>query len=210
MRFTPISLPTTPTSARKGRPTPSSSMARASERLVPSSASCGICRSRRGTASRTTWKRASASSCSAWASPAAPSWSIASCPASTSRPRCQTLWQRPWPARSSWPELVPRRRWRRSKANNMSIQLSPEAEALIRELVERGDYDDPETVVAEALRALVERKQLARLKAAIAIGDEQAARGQFVPWTPDFLDRLKREAAENVRLGRPFKDEVIP
>ena len=92
----------------------------------------------------------------------------------------------------------------------MSIQLSPEAEALIRELVERGDYDDPETVVAEALRALVERKQLARLKAAIAIGDEQAARGQFVPWTPDFLDRLKREAAENVRLGRPFKDEVIP
>jgi len=92
----------------------------------------------------------------------------------------------------------------------MSIQLSPEAEALIRELVERGDYDDPETVVAEALRALVERKQLARLKAAIAIGDEQAARGQVVPWTPDFVDWLKREAAENVRLGRPFKDEVIP
>jgi Arc/MetJ-type ribon-helix-helix transcriptional regulator len=92
----------------------------------------------------------------------------------------------------------------------MGIQLSPEAEALIRELIERGDYDDPETVVDDALDALVERNQLARLKAAIAVGDEQAARGQVVPWTPDFLDRLKREAAENVRLGRPFKDEVIP
>ena len=92
----------------------------------------------------------------------------------------------------------------------MSIHLSPEAEALIRELIERGDYDDPETVVDKALEALVERNQLARLKAAIAVGDEQAARGQVVPWTPDFLDRLKREAAENVRLGRPFKDEVIP
>jgi hypothetical protein len=56
----------------------------------------------------------------------------------------------------------------------------------------------------------LERNRLSRLRAAIAIGDEQAARGQVVAWTPDFMDRLKREAAENVRLGRPFKDEVIP
>ena len=92
----------------------------------------------------------------------------------------------------------------------MSIQLSPEAEALVRQLVERGDYDDPEAVVDEALRVLMERDKLKRLKELIAIGDEQAARGQVVPWTPDFLDRLKREAAEDIRLGRPFKDEVIP
>ena len=92
----------------------------------------------------------------------------------------------------------------------MSIQLSPEAEALVRQLIERGDYDDPEAVVDEALRVLMERDKLERLKELIAIGDEQAARGQVVPWTPDFLDRLKREAAEDIRLGRPFKDEVIP
>jgi putative addiction module CopG family antidote len=92
----------------------------------------------------------------------------------------------------------------------MSIQLSPEAEALVRELVERGAYDDPEAVVDEALRVLMERDKFERLKELIAVGDEQAARGQVVPWTPDFLDRLKREAAEDVRLGRPFKDEVIP
>ena len=92
----------------------------------------------------------------------------------------------------------------------MSIQLSPEAEALVRQLIARGDYDDPEMVVDEALRALVERDQLARLKAAIAIGVEQYDRGQFVPWTPDFLDRLKREAAEHVRNGMPIKDEVKP
>jgi putative addiction module CopG family antidote len=92
----------------------------------------------------------------------------------------------------------------------MSIQLSPKAEALVRQLVERGDYDDPEAVVDEALRVLMERDKLERLKELIAVGDEQAARGQVVPWTPDFLDRLKREAAEDVRLGRPFKDEVIP
>jgi putative addiction module CopG family antidote len=92
----------------------------------------------------------------------------------------------------------------------MSIQLSPEAEALVRQLIEAGDYDDPEAVVDEALRVLMERDKLERLKELIAVGDEQAARGQVVHWTPDFLDRLKREAAEDVRLGRPFKDEVIP
>jgi putative addiction module CopG family antidote len=92
----------------------------------------------------------------------------------------------------------------------MSIQLSPEAEALVRQLIEGGDYDDPEAVVDEALRVLMERDKIERLKELIAVGDEQAARGQVVPWTPDFLDRLKREAAEDVRLGRPFKDEVIP
>ena len=35
----------------------------------------------------------------------------------------------------------------------MNIQISPEAEHLIRELVERGDYDDPEAIVDEALAA---------------------------------------------------------
>ena len=92
----------------------------------------------------------------------------------------------------------------------MVIQISPESEATIRELVSRWGYDDEEAVVAEALRVLVERDTLERLRALIAIGDEQAARGEVVEWTPDFMDRLKRQSVENVRLGKPFKDEVIP
>ena len=92
----------------------------------------------------------------------------------------------------------------------MVIQLSPESEATIRELVERGGYDDEEAVVAEALRVLVERDKLERLRALIAVGDEQAARGHVAPWTPDFMDRLMRQSVENVRLGKPFKDEVVP
>jgi putative addiction module CopG family antidote len=92
----------------------------------------------------------------------------------------------------------------------MSIQLSPEAEALVRQLIARGDYDDPEMVVNEALRALVERDQFARLRDEIAIGVEQHARGQVVPWTPDSLDRLKREADVLVRSGKPIEDEFNP
>ena len=53
----------------------------------------------------------------------------------------------------------------------MSIQLSPEAEALVRQLIERGDYDDPEAVVDEALRVLMERDKLERLKELTALGE---------------------------------------
>ncbi len=92
----------------------------------------------------------------------------------------------------------------------MSIQLSPEAEALVRQLIARGDYDDPESVVDEALRVLIERDQHAKLKAEIAIGIEQIERGQVVEWTPDFLDRMKREADELVRSGKLNPDEFKP
>ncbi len=92
----------------------------------------------------------------------------------------------------------------------MSITLSPKAEAIVRQFVARGHYHDPESVVMTALQALAERDQLAQLQAAIAVGDEQLARGQVIQWTSDTLDRLKQEAEELVRMGRPFKDDVIP
>jgi putative addiction module CopG family antidote len=95
-------------------------------------------------------------------------------------------------------------------AGLMTIHLTPEAEALIQQLLAQGDYDNPEAVVEEALQTLVERDKLARLQAAIAVGDEQASQGRVIPWTPDFLDRLKRQSTEHVRLGKPFKDEAIP
>lgn len=92
----------------------------------------------------------------------------------------------------------------------MVIQLSPEAEARVRDLIERGGYEDAEAVVDEALRVLEERNQYVRLKAAIAIGVEQVERGEAVEWTPDFFDRLTREAIELARSGKPIKDEVRP
>lgn len=92
----------------------------------------------------------------------------------------------------------------------MVIRLTPEAEATIRNFVERGDYGDAEAVVAEALRVMAERDQYVKLKAAIAVGMEQYESGEMIPWTPDMLDRLKREADEIARSGIPIKDEVKP
>ena len=92
----------------------------------------------------------------------------------------------------------------------MIIQLSPESEAIVLRLVAQGDYDNPDTVVNEALRVLVERDQHAKLKAEIAIGIEQIERGEVVEWTPGFVDRLKREADELVRGGKLSLDELKP
>jgi antitoxin ParD1/3/4 len=92
----------------------------------------------------------------------------------------------------------------------VNVNLTPKLEALVREKVESGLYNNASEVVREALRLMEERDRLARLKAAIAVGDAQLARGEVVTWTPDFMERLMSEAAENVRNGKPIKDEVKP
>jgi len=92
----------------------------------------------------------------------------------------------------------------------MVVTLSLRAEELIRQKIEKGLYRDADEVIEEALQALDERERLVRLKAALASGDEQYARGQVVTWTPETMERLKREATENVLNGKPIKDEVKP
>ncbi len=94
----------------------------------------------------------------------------------------------------------------------MNVSLTPELEELVRRKVESGMYGSASEVVREALRLLEERdrEKLARLRAAIAVAEEQVARGEVIPWTPDLMERLKREAAEEDRLGLPIRDEVLP
>lgn len=90
----------------------------------------------------------------------------------------------------------------------VTITLSPRLEALIREKIASGQYDSAEDVVGEAPRQMEERDQLQRLRAAVA--EAEVARGETVAWVPDFMDRLKREAAENARRGRPIDDDIKP
>lgn len=92
----------------------------------------------------------------------------------------------------------------------MNVELPPRLEALVREKVDSGLYDDASAVVEDALRLLDERHRHDRLRAAIAVGLEDVARGDVVDWTPDFMDRLKVEADEEDRLGLPIDDDVKP
>lgn len=92
----------------------------------------------------------------------------------------------------------------------MELILSPECEAMVREKVASGRYANISEVIEDALRLLDERDRRQRLRDAIAIGDEQFARGEFTTWTADSMDRLLREADAEERQGLPISADVLP
>ncbi len=92
----------------------------------------------------------------------------------------------------------------------MNVNLTPRLEALVRQKVESGLYNNASEVAREALRLLEERDRLTRLRTALAVGDEQFARGEVVEWTPGLMERLTREADEGERRGLPIGDHVTP
>ena len=92
----------------------------------------------------------------------------------------------------------------------MNVSLTPQLEAFVRSKVESGRYNNASEVMREALRLLEARDRLDRLRAAIAVGDAQIARGEVEEWTPDFVERLLQEAAEEERAGVPISDDVLP
>lgn len=93
----------------------------------------------------------------------------------------------------------------------MVIQLSPRLEEKIAELIASGHFSDADEVVGEAIDLLQYREEhLQWLRDEVQKGLEQADRGELVPYSPDFMRRLQREANERSRLGLPVKDVVKP
>ena len=93
----------------------------------------------------------------------------------------------------------------------MQVLLDRQSASLVRQKVETGLYDSASDVVREALRLLEERDgRLQWLRAELQIGLDQETRGELVEYTPDFIERLIREADERSRLGLPVKDAVKP
>jgi antitoxin ParD1/3/4 len=83
----------------------------------------------------------------------------------------------------------------------MIVELGPELEALIEEKVRSGRYRDASEVVRESLQLLDARDRHERLKRAVAVGDEQFARGEAVKWTSETMKELQQEADEEDRLN---------
>jgi antitoxin ParD1/3/4 len=89
----------------------------------------------------------------------------------------------------------------------MTIQLSPQAEAVIRKKVENGLYASADAALTAAVRLLDEYdSRLQRLRAAIAEGEE----GEALPWTPELMAQLQREAEEMHRRGEMPDPDVCP
>jgi putative addiction module CopG family antidote len=89
----------------------------------------------------------------------------------------------------------------------MAIHLTPQAEAVIRQKVRSGLYPNPEAAIDAAVQLLEEHdRRLQQLRDAIAAGEE----GEAVPWTPELMDQLSREADEMHRRGETPDPDVCP
>ena len=94
----------------------------------------------------------------------------------------------------------------------MAVSLTPDLEELIREKVNSGHYSDSSAVIREALRLLEERDRdkLERLRAAIAVGLEEIARGEGAELTPELWAEIDREADRMLRVGEAPDPDVCP
>ena len=93
----------------------------------------------------------------------------------------------------------------------MTVTLPPELEAMVRQKVETGCYEDADAVVQAALILLdLHERRFDRLRAAVAAADEQLQQGKYARWTPDLRARLKQEAEELAQQGHQPHPDVGP
>jgi antitoxin ParD1/3/4 len=87
----------------------------------------------------------------------------------------------------------------------MTIQLPEHREQFVRDLVQSGRYASEADVIADALQLLEERDEqakLAELRREIAIGVDQADRGELAPFDPHAtLARIRSRKATSA--GQP-------
>ena len=89
----------------------------------------------------------------------------------------------------------------------MTIVLTPEVEAQIRDRIERGHYPDADTVIVKALAALDAQEQARFLKTReLVLAGLNSGPG--VELTDAVWAEIEREADEADRLGLPIRDEV--
>lgn len=92
----------------------------------------------------------------------------------------------------------------------MTIQLAPEDQDKIAELVKVGLYADSAEVIHEALRVLEERARVRAFRAAVEEGEDDYARGDVYPWTPEFMSEIRAEAEEMRRTGERPDPDILP
>jgi antitoxin ParD1/3/4 len=95
----------------------------------------------------------------------------------------------------------------------MHLNLGQPYEDYIQEQIASGLFGSATEVIRAALRDMKdreERKRLDTIRAFLAVGEEQLAHGEGVPYTSDFMDNALRQAIENSKTGKPVRDEVKP
>ena len=92
----------------------------------------------------------------------------------------------------------------------MNVSRTPELEAMIRQQVDSGRYNNASEVVREALRLLDEHQRVQHLRSLLAVGLEQAQRGELVEFTPELMEDIHRRAEERFHHGEEPNPDVCP
>jgi antitoxin ParD1/3/4 len=93
----------------------------------------------------------------------------------------------------------------------MSIELTPQTEALIRQKVASGRYASADEAIATAVRLLDEHdRRMDWLRSKMASAAEQVKHGDVVELTDAFLAELDREVDERLRRGDTPSPDVCP
>ncbi len=92
----------------------------------------------------------------------------------------------------------------------MSVTLTPEIEAMIRERVESGRYSDASAVVGDAMQLLRERERSEHLNALLAVGLDDLQRGDKVTFTPELFEEIDRRVDEMILRGEEPDPDVCP
>lgn len=93
----------------------------------------------------------------------------------------------------------------------MSIHLSTEEEAMIRERVASGRYPDVETALRAAVRLFVESdRDREWLERELQIGIDQANRGEMINLDSELIERIMAHARQEAGKAHRYKDAILP
>lgn len=92
----------------------------------------------------------------------------------------------------------------------MALELSPELESRIAEKVESSGYPDADAVIERALDLLNEVERLDHLSRLIAVGADQAARGEVIPYDDALRAEMRESARRRFAAGEVAGPDVRP
>jgi len=89
----------------------------------------------------------------------------------------------------------------------LTITLPDHIQAYIERQIAEGRFDTEEAVIVDVFEHVIGEYRWEddpELLVAIA----EADRGEGVPWTPELMDQLARDAIENSRRGHQVSDDI--
>ena len=92
----------------------------------------------------------------------------------------------------------------------MALQIRPDIQARIAETIESGDYPDADVVLDRALDVLSKVERLNHLRTRLAVGAEQAARGELIPHDDNLRKEIMQSALRRFEAGELPSPDVCP